>query len=55
MVIMTTISDRMQSRGIPTAIVFAISTVGWVILLVVEDNVHAKFVVFILLPIGIYV
>lgn len=54
MVIMTSISDRMQSRGIPTAIVFAISTVGWIILLVVEHNVHAKYFATFCIVIGGY-
>ncbi|KAH8799261.1 MFS general substrate transporter [Flagelloscypha sp. PMI_526] len=43
MTLVASISDRLQSRGIPTASVFAISSIGWIILLTVEKNLHARY------------
>ncbi|GAA5924395.1 uncharacterized protein JCM15063_005628 [Sporobolomyces koalae] len=41
MLLITTISDRVQSRGIPVMIVFAIGIVGWSILFGIEPH-HAS-------------
>lgn len=38
-----TISDKLSSRGLPVASVFIISSIGWIILLVVESNQHARY------------
>ncbi|KAJ9097419.1 hypothetical protein QFC19_006789 [Naganishia cerealis] len=43
MVGLSTISDRLRTRGIPAASVFIIGIVGWVILFTVHTDLHARY------------
>lgn len=47
-------SDRLQSRGIPCALVFLLSFIGWIILLGVHHNNHARYFATFLIVIGGY-
>lgn len=49
---MSTLSDRARSRGPFVAVVFALSALGWLILLVVEHNQRARYFATFLTVIG---
>jgi hypothetical protein len=48
------ISDRVRSRGPFVALVFAVSSVGWIILMVVVDNQRARYFATFCVVIGGY-
>jgi len=54
MTLVSALSDRMKSRGIFVALVFAISSVGWIILLTVVTNNHARYFATFCIVIGGY-
>ena len=54
MILLNAASDRMRSRGIFVAIVFTISAVGWIILLAVTKNQHARYFACMCITIGGY-
>jgi len=54
MVTVASVSDKLQTRGIPVAGVFVISSIGWIILLVVEHNQHARYFATFCIVIGGY-
>ena len=54
MILLNTASDRMRSRGIFVAIVFTISSVGWIILLSVVKNQHARYFACFCITVGGY-
>lgn len=54
MTLVSAISDRMRSRGIFVALVFTISSIGWIILLAVVDNNHARYFATFCIVIGGY-
>jgi len=54
MLILTSLSDHYRSRGIFVAIVFAISSLGWILLLGVVDNEHLRYFATFCIVIGGY-
>jgi undecaprenyl pyrophosphate phosphatase UppP len=54
MILLNAASDRMRSRGIFVVIVFTISAVGWIVLLAVVKNQHARYFACFCITIGGY-
>lgn len=54
MISLSTISDRLSSRGFPITIVFSVSSIGWLILLLVENNQHVRYFATFCVVIGGY-
>lgn len=54
MTLISTLSDRMKSRGIFVMVVFTISSIGWIILLSVVHNQHARYFATFCVVIGGY-
>lgn len=54
MYLLSSASDRTRKRGPFVATVFILSLVGWIILLTVHKNLHARYLGFILIVIGGY-
>ena len=54
MLLLNYASDRMQTRGIFVAIVFIINLVGWIILLAIVHNQHARYFACFCITIGGY-
>ncbi|KAH9820744.1 major facilitator superfamily domain-containing protein [Melampsora americana] len=54
MISLSTISDKLSSRGFPIVSVFSISSIGWLILLLVETNQHVRYFATFCVVIGGY-
>ena len=54
MMLLTSVSDRTRRRGIFVAIVFIINAIGWIILLAVVNNQHARYFACFCITVGGY-
>jgi hypothetical protein len=55
MILLTSASDQMRTRGVFVVIVFTINAIGWIILLTVVKNQHARYFACFCITVGGYV